>query len=161
MKDNDEDQEAIKRFLNANLKKTNEIKIRIERQAEDYFRFNIKYGNSMGFNFGGNCANKILEIIKTTMNELGIDNDSFIRSQIRKEIKDEMGLITDWLNEKRITKLSSSEKALFQFLRDVSFDEYFAEILKSTFHNLWKRLLSEALKYQNDCRVMTESHRKT
>lgn len=60
----------------------------------------------------------------------------------------EIGIITDYLNDERISCMSSGEKALFNFMYYVHFDEDFAETLKSNCKRIFQTLLNEALKYK-------------
>jgi len=73
--------------------------------------------------------------------------------RVPKQIKDEIELIVQWLDNDRIAPLSSGERALFYFIRDVNFDvEDFGVILKEHFPGLWYRLVGEAQLYKKRSR---------
>jgi len=63
---------------------------------------------------------------------------------MQSSIKAEYHLIVEWLNPQRVGKLSSSERALFGFLRAVTLGDEQIAWLSSQFTRLWSRLVCEA-----------------
>jgi hypothetical protein len=103
------------------------------------------------------CACKIY-IRNVLFCNIAKDTAIWIFEQIQDLTKDnkennqaysEVCLIAQYLTEEKISGFSSTERALYIFIRDVTFDADVAVVLKSNCKHIFQRLLREAYKYKS------------